>query len=177
MAYEAYWLIFTARSSGSTDIGDVAYAFSFDADSILSAISLTMRGPDEWLPEEYNPLTLRNMLLRVTAQPIVVTASPEHTTLDRFILYLIYPEQGFEIWYLMNFSNYPEICIDAENIRQLQLHITVYPDDLTQDNGDSRIPIEEGSPLTGITGEDFVRFFREHPDECLNLVEYQDSSQ
>lgn len=168
----AYWLVFTERTPELIYIGDIEYYFSFDEDKTLSAISFTMRHPGEWLPEEYNPLALRNVLLNIEGQPIIITASPAHTFRHRFSLYIVYPEHGIQLWYSYDFSAYPNICIDSKNIIELQLDIKIDPEDLVQPDGDVLIPIEDGITFAGITAEEFVQFFREHPDDCLDLTEY-----
>lgn len=171
--YDGYSLEFTGRGA-TTGIGDVDYFFSFDDDNMLRTIYLTMRSPDRWLLDESNPLLVSNVLDDLETMPTVLIGASHVSRISDFSLFLIYPDEGLQIHHFMDISeDYPLICLSSETIKESYLTITNYPNNLVEVS-DTFIPIE-GSWLvqdSSITTEEFVQFFRDNPNSCLDLSQY-----
>lgn len=172
MKFNGYTLDFTGR--GIPEIGDVDFYFSFDDMNVLQAIHLVMRSPYRWLPDESNPLLVSNILNDVETLPTIFVESARTARQNDFSLFLIYPEQRFQIRYSMNiFDEYPLICLNSENIEQVSIEITNFPNQLLEP-GDTFVPVADSwlAQDTSITDEEFLEFFRDNPDTCLDLSQY-----
>ncbi|GAB5493455.1 MAG: hypothetical protein Phog2KO_36700 [Phototrophicaceae bacterium] len=165
-----YWLVFTEDTSqghDNVDIGNIVYNFSFDENEILSHIGVKLRQPSYWLPQELNPFEFHSIILEISSEAIIFVEETPTTTFSRLALEVIYPEPSFRLVYSFDFSDYPNICIESENIREINIDI------VSEINISSyRTPIEESNYFEGITTEEFIQFFRENPDSCLDLSQY-----
>jgi hypothetical protein len=157
---------------GSSEvIGEVRYHFDFDDNNIMELISLGIHRPNLWLPDTYNPLLLTALFRQIEAIPNIFTVYPQNYYPHEYPLFVVYPEQSIEIHYTLDFTEMPEICLDGQNIESIGMKIYADSERLMRQNH-AIIPLEEAHPFAEITAEVFVQFFREHPDECLDVRDF-----
>lgn len=98
--YDGYILDFIG--SGIPNIGDISFFFSFDDESLLRTIKLTMDRPNQWLPDEDNPLLMRSLLNEFDSVPTLLIESPGNARISNFTVMLVYPEYDFKVLYRLD---------------------------------------------------------------------------
>jgi hypothetical protein len=150
---------------------ELGFQFRYDDSDVLTSISIVMDYIHLWLPAEQNPYLLTDLFAEIQEQPTIHVVDFSRTNLDEYSLYIDYPTLGVGFEMIYNFSQNPLICISYDNMSEFWIRIGNIPL-FVEYRPNVIIPInEEGSLFAGITAETFVQFFREHPNECLDLSE------
>ena len=176
------------------DGGNFWIAFDFDANDVLASMDIKFEGEDSWLSPETNPVTLPHMLSQGNDIPeiYVATDSLNQLFINNIALLLIDDEAGVMVSYHIDVLDVQPDPInwDAFTLRlcfglaqttyiSIQLRSPDAEPAISHNVRDSINP-EEGpgyhslEEVFGIDTETFVQFFRDNPDECLDLSEYTD---
>jgi len=168
---EGYWLDFVDVFENDGDISEISYHFDFTEDGKLRAIHFVYHLPDVWLTDEQNALDISKILNQFEQDPDIFTSISPNRYADELPLYILYPEDNIIFSYWLNYD-YPLICIDVDHLEWIDVEV---PSDETVEDFESSeymVPINEKWRFEGITTEEFVAFFRDNPDDCLDITAY-----
>lgn len=155
-------------------------SFSFDQANILQAIFINYRNPDKWLSTEADRVSLPKILNQIQVIPsIYIAENPSTFRISDYNLTMRIPEQGINIRYTFDLTidnpiNVPlehlKLCLDLNRTQSIQITLS-QPFEVEPLSEHYQTP--ETAYGIGIPTEEFVEFFREHPDECLDVAQYQ----
>jgi hypothetical protein len=163
---------------------DVAYSvlisFGFDSD-LLKGISIKFYNLNEWVNSKVENISLPQVVSQTEEIPEVYVTSSPNATLARYTIILIFREANIQIVYFLDLSgDHPphvwveQLCLNLERTRYVDLNLNYIEADFATNppNVENFITPEEAY---GISTEEFVQFFRDHPDECLDIAAYKES--
>lgn len=152
--------------------GNLIMNFTIEGD-ILHRIGIQFFHPDEWLSEEQNSLSLPRLFQVVSVLPEIYVERNRPTNGS---LVVVYRDEGIYARYDFNFDRPAgsqtlslNFCLRNRDTNGFGLGLALSGslfDDLPSTN--AFIPFEQAFD---ISLEEFVQFFREHPDECLVISE------
>lgn len=164
----------------SSYFGEFTISFTFDENDILQGMRIRINQPTEWLDSEVALLSFPELLAQIDEVPeIYIAEYPSTFRLSDYRLMAVFKETGVEASYELDLSEEnPEpsdgksllMCFDMSRIKSIELR-------LLHTVGREPLPdffkTPENAYGIGISIEEFVRFFRENPDECLNVADYK----
>jgi hypothetical protein len=161
----------------------INYTFS---NTILSQLKIILRNPRAWLSPSVDAITLPHLLAQLEEQPEVYVFS-RSSPLDYGIILIdssigLMANYTFDFWEVQtNQENYPQelsICLSMAYTTRIEITLqapNVEPPlgarerpEIHAQERQTYIPVEEAT-FGRINADEFVTFFREHPDECLNI--------
>jgi hypothetical protein len=159
--------------------GDFIITFNFDEESLLEGVRLRFNNPHEWLRSDLENFSLSKVLSHLEEMPEVYIVENRSTfRISDYNLIVYYTEMGVEVWYNFdltgdNPTDVPiealTLCLDLDRINSVQMWL-YHPENVEPLPDSFKTP--ENAYGIGIPTEDFVQFFRDHPDECLDIAQY-----
>jgi hypothetical protein len=151
---------------------------------LLTSISTDFSRSTHWVSPVFELVSLSHILREMEQIPEVFIHSS--STRSDFMIFVIYRgtdgDHGTQIVYSFDLMHYvsdgwlDQLCLGIDQTQDIKMALHITSKDGLPGNppgADSRptglISIEE---YFGIDTETFVQFFRDHPDECLDLSEY-----
>jgi hypothetical protein len=164
--------------------GSFTISFSFDENDLLRAARVAFNDPDQWLSPGADISSLAMLLEQVEETPeIYIAENPSTFRISGYRLVVIFREQGVRVNYVFDLSgdnpiNGPletlRLCLDLDRTNGIEMTLSASP--ITDPLPDFYKTPEAASGI-GISTEEFVEFFRENPDDCLDIAEYQRESE
>jgi hypothetical protein len=156
----------------------------FGEPGILTELHIELKNPGDWLSDRANTISFSRILARMEALPEIYFYSGPTASSIFFPVSILYPEDGLMVEYIFDiFDTLPEpnnldtwqLCFGLEQSKQVTF--TIVDSNADEPIGRSLLnqyylTVEE-SLITQMDTETFVEFFREHPDECLDLAQYR----
>jgi hypothetical protein len=163
-------------------LGEFAMSFGFDTDNMLSGMRIRIDHPGEWLSPELDHISLSKVLNQIDETPeIYIAENPSTFRISDYNLTALFRRTGIEARYMFDLSqdnpiNVPlealRLCLDITRTETIQLSIY---DTSDREPFPDFYKMPENAYGIGISTEEFVQFFREHPSECLDIEAYKES--
>jgi hypothetical protein len=151
----------------------------------LRRIQLEFTRVFEWFSPKMERVALPRILTEIQSAPEIYISG--RSTRSEYLFFVIYREAHMQFVYKFDFSadNLPEesvnrFCLNIDRTDEIDMQLNIQDEnmiDITENE-----PRYEFDPYAlhtteqflNVDLETFVEFFRENPDECLNISEYQD---
>lgn len=159
----------------------------FDENGTLIRLGVTVNEPRQWLPASANAVSFPSLLNQLDGIPEVYIFS--ESRLSQVIFLVIDDAIGltasywFDLWDAQpdheNYWDGRRICLGIQYTTRIEINMQLPEAEpllstglrsLIRNERPGYLTIEEAA-LTRMDTEDFVQFFREHPDECLVIDE------
>jgi hypothetical protein len=148
--------------------------FLFDED-VLKQMTVQFVNPRVWLSSEADHVGLPQILSQIEEIPTIYTGA--NPRLSLYPIVLVYPERNVEIFYHFDLTNdhsprsvVQRLCLDIERTEDISMRLNWGSlEDFPSLNDVYDSPEE----AYNLSTETLVEFFRENPDDCLDVSEYQ----
>jgi hypothetical protein len=159
------------------------FSVKFGLDNRLRAMHINFVRPDAWLTSDLHWVDLPTVLAEVQFQPEVYILWA--STRSDYTVVLLYKEERMQFTYNFNLSQdnpttqYTDfLCLNIERTRSIDILLRVGEGallNIARANSYHSTPAYyTPEDLLGIPTEDFVQFFIDHPNGCLDVSTYRD---
>jgi hypothetical protein len=157
------------------------FAISFGVHrNLLNSMEVQFYEPNTWLSEETAWIALPDVLGQMSSIPEIYIAG--NSIRSDFVMLIVYREEQVQLVYSFDLSTEDDLdirfCLGIEHTNEIIMELNI-----TEEQGLVSNPPESSSDPHGlhpieeyyqISAEPFVEFFRENPDDCLDVSEYND---
>ena len=162
--------------------GEFVISFGFDSNDRINSIRVVFNNPGKWLSAEANKISVSEVLSQIPETPeIFIAENPSTFRLSEYHLTLLYRQRGVEVNYSFDLSDdNPKsritnlnLCLDNERTTSIEMSLLNSTATLKDKQYPENFKTPENATGIGISTEDFVQFFKEHPDECLDVSAFE----
>lgn len=159
---------------------EFAMSFGFDNNDLMRAIQLRFSNPSTWLSDERVTISFAKVLAQIEETPeIYINEYPSTFRLSDYDLIVLFKQSGVKVHYTFDvLDDNPEgtleglrLCLGLDKTVSIEMSLIAGDYEGEIYNEDWKTP--ENATGIGISTADFVQFFREHPDECLDVSEFK----
>ncbi len=160
--------------------GEFLISFGFDAANRIRSMRLGFNNPGEWLPVNADVISPAKIVAQFEDTPeVYIAENPSTFRLSEYNLILLYRSRGTEIHYIFDVSHDNlerplknlNLCLDLKHTTSVEFSLSSSALDDKQYPEFFKTP--QNAFGVGISTEEFVQFFKDHADECLDISQYK----